>query len=106
MACVAGRGAHPPAETGNRSPQPPPHHQCGPRPPVPRPPQGGDFEEAGINTEALAALKEEGNKHFAQKAYEQALDCYDRALRLVPGTNPDAALLHSNKAACHMMHKK
>ncbi len=56
---------------------------------------------------SLQALKEEGNTLFAKKEYERALDCYERALKILPtGDHPDAALLHSNKAACHMMHKK
>lgn len=55
---------------------------------------------------SLAQLKADGNSHFAKKEYDAAMACYDKALGLVPATAPDAALLHSNKAACHMMHKR
>ena len=55
---------------------------------------------------SLPQLKEEGNTLFAKKEYAKALDCYERALKLGPADQADAALLHSNKAACHMMHKK
>ncbi|KAL4458936.1 hypothetical protein ABPG75_013801 [Micractinium tetrahymenae] len=64
---------------------------------------------AGLSADAaasLAQLKADGNSHFAKKEYDAAMACYDKALQLVPGTAPDAALLHSNKAACHMMHKR
>lgn len=56
--------------------------------------------------ESLTQLKEEGNILFAKKEYDRAMECYEKALKLVAGDHPDAALLHSNKAACHMMHKK
>lgn len=56
--------------------------------------------------ESLAQLKADGNSHFAKKEYDAAIQCYDKALTLVPADAADAALLHSNKAACHMMHKK
>lgn len=55
---------------------------------------------------SLAQLKADGNSHFAKKEYDAAMACYDKALELVPASAPDAALLHSNKAACHMMHKR
>ena len=62
--------------------------------------------QAPADVEALAALKDEGNQLFARKDYEKALESYDRALKLVAPESADAALLHSNKAACHMMFKK
>lgn len=62
--------------------------------------------QAPADVAALATLKEEGNKLFAHKDYEKALEAYDRALRLADPESADAALLHSNKAACHMMFKK
>jgi tetratricopeptide (TPR) repeat protein len=58
------------------------------------------------SAESLAQLKADGNSHFAKKEYDAAIQCYDKALQLVPADAADAALLHSNKAACHMMHKK
>jgi len=48
-------------------------------------------------------IKEEGNKHFAKKEYQKALDAYDRALKACEGTSAEVPLLHSNKAACFMM---
>ncbi|EFN53322.1 hypothetical protein CHLNCDRAFT_58607 [Chlorella variabilis] len=57
-------------------------------------------------TEALAQLKADGNNNFAKREYDTALRLYDEALKLVPADAADAALLHSNKAACHMMHKR
>lgn len=54
----------------------------------------------------MAVLKDEGNQHFAKKEFEKALESWDKALKLVPAGDADAALLHSNKAACHMMFKK
>ena len=53
-------------------------------------------------------LREEANKYFGRKEYPKALEAYDRALKATPedGTTEDRALLHSNKAACHMMQQK
>ncbi|PRW59699.1 Tetratricopeptide repeat 1 [Chlorella sorokiniana] len=56
--------------------------------------------------ESLAQLKSDGNSHFAKKEYDAALTAYDKALGMVPADAADAALLHSNKAACHMMQKR
>ncbi|KAL4859108.1 hypothetical protein ACK3TF_000883 [Chlorella vulgaris] len=61
---------------------------------------------AGEAAEALAKLKADGNSSFAQREYDKAMQLYDEALKLVPADAADAALLHSNKAACHMMHKR
>lgn len=54
----------------------------------------------------LSALRDEGNKLFGKKEYTKALECYDKALKSIPASHPDKPLLHSNKAACHMMGKK
>lgn len=54
----------------------------------------------------LSNLRDEGNKHFGAKDYAKALESYDKALKLIPATHQDKPLLHSNKAACHMMAKK
>ena len=54
----------------------------------------------------LSNLRDEGNKHFGKKDYAKALESYDKALKLIPATHQDKPLLHSNKAACHMMAKK
>lgn len=47
-------------------------------------------------------IKEVGNKHFAKREYQRALEAYDRALK-VADSQTDNPLLHSNKAACYMM---
>lgn len=54
----------------------------------------------------LSNLRDEGNKYFGKKDYAKALESYDKALKLIPATHEDKPLLHSNKAACHMMAKK
>ena len=59
-----------------------------------------------MDAEGLSQLKDEGNQLFAKKDYERALDVYDKALKLAGSDTDDAALLNSNKAACHMMLKK
>lgn len=62
--------------------------------------------EQGDSQTQLTALRDEGNKHFGKKDYAKALECYDKALKSIPATHQDKPLLHSNKAACHMMGKK
>jgi len=59
-------------------------------------------EKSEVATSAQK-IKEEGNKHFAKKEYQKALDAYDRALKACEGTSAEVPLLHSNKAACFMM---
>jgi tetratricopeptide (TPR) repeat protein len=54
----------------------------------------------------LSTLRDEGNKFFGKKDYAKALECYDKALKSLPASHQDKPLLHSNKAACHMMGKK
>ncbi|GFR41967.1 hypothetical protein Agub_g2767 [Astrephomene gubernaculifera] len=49
-------------------------------------------------SQEAAELKDQGNRCFADKAYEQALDFYSRALSLAP-SNP---VLLSNLAATHL----
>lgn len=41
------------------------------------------------------SIKEEGNKHFAQGNYDQSLECYEEAIRLVP----ECAIYYSNASA-------
>lgn len=60
-----------------------------------------DFQQAA-NSE-VKKLKEEGNKCFARKEYQKALDAYDKALKASDNAASEAPLLHSNKAACFMM---
>lgn len=54
----------------------------------------------------VAQLRDEGNKLFGRKEYAKALETYDKALKTVAPGSSDVALLHSNKAACHMMGKR
>ena len=54
----------------------------------------------------MASLKKAGNDAFAGREYVKALDSYERALKVLPEEHAEAALLHSNKAACNMMLKK
>lgn len=54
----------------------------------------------------LTALRDEGNKFFGKKEYTKAFECYDKALKSIQAGHPDKPLLHSNKAACHMMGKR
>lgn len=62
--------------------------------------------EQGDSQTQLSTLRDEGNKFFGKKDYVKALECYDKALKSVPASHQDKPLLHSNKAACHMMGKK
>ena len=54
----------------------------------------------------MAALKKAGNDAFGNREYPKALEIYEKALKVLPADHLEAALLHSNKAACNMMLKK
>ncbi|KAL6768271.1 hypothetical protein ACKKBF_B38460 [Auxenochlorella protothecoides x Auxenochlorella symbiontica] len=69
---------------------------------TPTSPVAAPQEEAA----SLASLKDEANIAFAKREYDHALATWDRALKLAPSGSTDAALLHSNKAACHMINKR
>jgi len=60
----------------------------------------------GDSQTQLSTLRDEGNKFFGKKDYAKALECYNKALKSLPASHQDKPLLHSNKAACHMMGKK
>eukprot|EP00794_Sanderia_malayensis_P003140 gene3140-3608_t len=46
--------------------------------------------------------KEEGNTHFKQGNYDQAIECYSKAIKLCPSVNiNDLAVFYKNRAACH-----
>lgn len=65
-----------------------------------------DTLQAKATPPELASLKEEGNKAFAMKEYEKAMQCWDKAISLLPSGDVDSAVLHNNKAACHLMFKR
>lgn len=58
------------------------------------------------NGVSIASLKEEGSRSFAMKEYEKAMAAWDRALAMPGVSSADVALLHNNKAACHMVTKR
>ncbi|KAE8680292.1 BTB/POZ domain-containing protein [Hibiscus syriacus] len=66
---------------------------------------GGVDLDSSIFLKRANELKEEGNKKFQNKDYVAALQHYDDALKLIPKTNPDRAVFHSNRAACLMQMK-
>ncbi|VFQ75058.1 unnamed protein product [Cuscuta campestris] len=47
-------------------------------------------------------LKEEGNRLFQTRDYEEAMLMYERAIQLLPANNEDISYLRSNLAACYM----
>ena len=53
----------------------------------------------------IASLKEEGSRAFAMKEYDRAVAAWDKALALEDISKSDVALIHNNKAACHMVSK-
>lgn len=52
-------------------------------------------------TERATALKAEGNKFFSAKEYHEAIAKYSDAIELEPN-----AILHANRAQCHLMLKQ
>ncbi|XP_055822800.1 protein PHOX1-like [Solanum dulcamara] len=47
-------------------------------------------------------LKDEGNKLFQKRDYEEAMLKYDKAIKLLPRSHIDVSYLRSNIAACYM----
>ncbi|CAI7866079.1 unnamed protein product, partial [Closterium sp. NIES-54] len=45
-------------------------------------------------------LKAEGNQHFQAREYAAAMERYGKAIKLLPASHADRAILHSNRAAC------
>ncbi|XP_044143029.1 protein unc-45 homolog B [Bufo gargarizans] len=46
-------------------------------------------------------LKEEGNKYFKENDYDQAINCYSKAIKLLKDKKT-SAVLYRNRAACHL----
>ena len=54
----------------------------------------------------VAAIKEEGNKHFKAGEIDEALAAYTKALNLNTATPIETSVLHKNRAACNLKLKK
>ncbi|XP_067141950.1 LOW QUALITY PROTEIN: protein unc-45 homolog B-like [Centruroides vittatus] len=51
-------------------------------------------------------FEKEGNKLFASGNYNEALECYTRALRLVPAKDPESVSFTKNRAAAYLKLKE
>ncbi|KIY95021.1 import receptor subunit TOM70 [Monoraphidium neglectum] len=54
----------------------------------------------------VTALKNEGNKCFAKRDYESALEQYETAAQLLPEAAPERVDLICNRAACYYQMKR
>lgn len=52
--------------------------------------------------EEAKLAKEEGNKHFKETNYEEAIKCYSKAIKLNPETKNETAIYYKNRAACYL----
>ncbi|XP_074588567.1 protein PHOX1-like [Curcuma longa] len=59
-------------------------------------------EDTTIFIEMAQENKEEGNKLFQRREYEDALLKYEKAIKLLPKNHIDVAYVRSNMAACYM----
>ena len=50
-------------------------------------------------------LKEEGNKHYRNGMFEEALTYYGQALEKCDRYTDEGAIIHNNMAACHLQMK-
>ena len=50
-------------------------------------------------------LKEEGNKHYRNGMFEEALTYYGQALGKCDRSSDTRAIIHNNMAACHLQMK-
>lgn len=61
------------------------------------------MEESEASALALAMqCKEDGNSHFKNESYLEAIECYNRALKKCPKGHVCRAVFLKNKAACHL----
>lgn len=51
--------------------------------------------------ELALAAKNRGNKYYAEKKYQKAIEFYTKGISFYPTADPRAAVLYSNRAACH-----
>lgn len=49
-----------------------------------------------------SVLKEEGNQHFKNGNFDEALSCYTRALEISELKDADKAIILKNRSACHL----
>jgi len=61
-------------------------------------------DKAGTPLSGSQLAKAEGNDHFSNGRYEEAAECYTRALALTQDKN-ERSILFSNRAACHSQHQ-
>lgn len=60
-------------------------------------------EDTTIFIDMSHDMREEGNKLFQKRDYEDAIIMYEKAIRLLPRNHTDVAYLRSNLAACYML---
>jgi len=58
--------------------------------------EGNQINEASLKEDKWTSLKQEGNLLYKQERWEEAMDCYTRAIHL----NQAEAVLYSNRALC------
>jgi tetratricopeptide (TPR) repeat protein len=51
-----------------------------------------------VDKERVAQLKDEGNQAFSKEKYNEAVDCYSKALLI----EPNNVILYSNRAAAYI----
>ncbi|CAI5531622.1 unnamed protein product [Closterium sp. Naga37s-1] len=61
--------------------------------------KAADADEDVFHARAME-LKAEGNQHFQAREYAAAMERYGKAIKLLPASHADRAILHSNRAAC------
>lgn len=66
---------------------------------------GADVDESKKNIAMAGAMKEEGNRNFADAKYDTAAACYSEALRFAPSSvefEEHKAVFYANRAACYL----
>ena len=57
-----------------------------------------DLDDSSQKESKWEQLKEEGNVHYKNSRWTEAMDCYSKAIRI----NPKVAILYSNRALCEL----